>query len=93
MADEKTTKTDAEWKASLTPEQYAVLRGKGTERAFTGAFWNATTRLLDGFKLLNVPETGINIDRVPGPRGPVTFRDLSLRQYTVVPADRLADLD
>ena len=41
MADEKATKTDAEWKASLTPEQYAVLRGKGTERAFTGAFWNA----------------------------------------------------
>ena len=51
----------------------------------TGAFWNATTRLLDGFKLLQVPETGINIDRVPGPRGPVTFRDLYLRQYVVVP--------
>jgi glutamate-5-semialdehyde dehydrogenase len=54
----------------------------------TGAFWNATTRLLDGFKLLAIPETGINIDRVPGPRGPVTYRDLSLRQYVVVPADR-----
>ncbi len=54
----------------------------------TGAFWNATTRLLDGFKLLAVPETGINIDRVPGPRGPVTYRDLSLRQYVVVPAAR-----
>jgi glutamate-5-semialdehyde dehydrogenase len=57
----------------------------------TGAFWNATTRLLDGFKLLHVPETGINIDRVPGPRGPVTFRDLYLRQYVVLPA-RHADL-
>jgi glutamate-5-semialdehyde dehydrogenase len=54
--------------------------------AGTGAFWNATTRLLDGFKLLEVPETGINIDAVPGPRGPVTFRDLSLRQFVVVPA-------
>ncbi len=51
----------------------------------TGAFWNATTRLLDGFKLLEVPETGINIDAVPGPRGPVTFRDLSLRQFVVTP--------
>src|ERR1019366_1324130 len=38
--------------------------------AGTGAFWNATTRLLDGFKLFSVPETGINIDAVPGPRGP-----------------------
>ena len=53
--------------------------------AGTGAFWNATTRLLDGFKLLSVPETGINIDVVPGPRGPVTFRDLYLRQYVVTP--------
>ena len=53
--------------------------------AGTGAFWNAPTRLLDGFKLLEVPETGINIDKVPGPRGPVTFRDLSLRQFLVTP--------
>src|SRR3984885_4779781 len=52
----------------------------------TGAFWNATTRLLDGFKLFEVPETGINIDAVPGPRGPVTFRDLCLRQFVVTPA-------
>jgi glutamate-5-semialdehyde dehydrogenase len=57
--------------------------------AGTGAFWNATPRLLDGFKLLSVPETGINIDVVPGPRGPVTFRDLYLRQYAVVPKDAL----
>jgi len=51
----------------------------------TGAFWNATTRLLDGFKLRGVPETGINVDHVPGPRGPVTFLDLYLRQYVVTP--------
>jgi glutamate-5-semialdehyde dehydrogenase len=54
--------------------------------AGTGAFWNATTRLLDGFKLLGVPETGINVDHLPGPRGPVTFHDLCLRQYVVTPA-------
>jgi glutamate-5-semialdehyde dehydrogenase len=53
--------------------------------AGTGAFWNASTRLLDGFKLFAVPETGINIDAVPGPRGPVTFRDLYLRQFVVTP--------
>jgi glutamate-5-semialdehyde dehydrogenase len=51
----------------------------------TGAFWNASTRWLDGFKLLQAPETGINVDRVPGPRGPVTYRDLYLRQWRVVP--------
>jgi glutamate-5-semialdehyde dehydrogenase len=51
----------------------------------TGAFHNATPRLLDGFKLFAIPETGINIDRVPGPRGPVTFRDLYLRQLVVRP--------
>jgi glutamate-5-semialdehyde dehydrogenase len=53
--------------------------------AGTGVFWNATTRLLDGFRLLQIPETGINVDRLPGPRGPVTFQDLYLRQYVVVP--------
>ena len=52
----------------------------------TGAFWNVSTRLLDGFKLRGVPETGINVDHVPGPRGPVTFHDLCLRQYVVTPA-------
>ena len=51
----------------------------------TGVFWNATTRLLDGYKLLGLPETGINVDHTPGPRGPVTYVDLSLRQFVVLP--------
>src|SRR5262245_748419 len=37
---EKIVKTDAEWKKTLTPQQYHVLREKGTEYAFTGAYWN-----------------------------------------------------
>jgi glutamate-5-semialdehyde dehydrogenase len=78
--------------AGIVTEDAAAAREFLGAYAGTGAFWNATTRLLDGFKLLSVPETGINIDRVPGPRGPVTFRDLSLRQYAVIPASRAEDL-
>ena len=37
---DKINKTDADWKKELTSEQYRVLREKGTERAFTGAYWN-----------------------------------------------------
>ena len=81
LANEETSGLAA---AIVTADQ-AAAREFMDAYAGAGVFWNATTRLLDGFKLFSVPETGINIDAVPGPRGPVTFRDLCLRQFEVTP--------
>jgi peptide-methionine (R)-S-oxide reductase len=39
MSD-KVVKSDAEWQTQLTPEQFHIARKKGTERAFTGQYWN-----------------------------------------------------
>jgi glutamate-5-semialdehyde dehydrogenase len=80
-ADEQTSGLAA---CIVTEDLAAAAEFLGTYGG-TGAFWNVSTRLLDGFKLLGVPETGINVDRVPGPRGPVTFLDLHLRQFVVTP--------
>jgi len=42
MSD-KITKTDAEWREQLSPEEYTVCRQQGTERPFTGRYWDTKT--------------------------------------------------
>lgn len=43
-AQDKVAKSDAEWRDELTPEQYQVARRAGTERAFTGEYWDSKTK-------------------------------------------------
>lgn len=70
--------------ATIVTEDGAAARQFLDGYRGTAALWNATTRFTDGFALLGVPETGVNVDLAPGPRGPVTYRDLCLRQYRIV---------
>jgi glutamate-5-semialdehyde dehydrogenase len=70
--------------ATVVSEDRAVAELFLARYRGTAAFWQVSTRFTDGFALTGAPETGINVDWVPGPRGPVTYRDLWLRQYRVV---------
>ncbi|HWM14102.1 MAG TPA: aldehyde dehydrogenase family protein [Gaiellaceae bacterium] len=70
--------------ASIVAEDESAAQSFFDGYRGTAAAWNAPTRFVDGFELTGAPETGINVGREPGPRGPVTYRDLWLRQYRIV---------
>jgi glutamate-5-semialdehyde dehydrogenase len=80
IANEETSGLAA---AIVTEDAGAAAHFLETYRG-TAAYWQAPTRFTDGFELTGSPETGINVDWTPGPRGPVTYRDLWLRQYRVI---------
>jgi glutamate-5-semialdehyde dehydrogenase len=67
----------------VTEDSQAAERFLDSYRGRAG-FWHAPTRFADGFELTGAPVTGINVDWTPGPRGPVTYRDLWLRQYRII---------
>ncbi|MGB9377837.1 MAG: aldehyde dehydrogenase family protein [Mycobacteriales bacterium] len=71
--------------AAVCAEDEAVFRRFLDNYGGTAALWNSSTRLVDGYRLLGLAETGINVDRSLGPRGPVTYLDLAMRQYVVLP--------
>jgi glutamate-5-semialdehyde dehydrogenase len=80
LANERTSGLAA---GIVTEEAAAAERFLSGYRG-TAACWHAPTRFVDGFELTGAPETGINVDWTPGPRGPVSYRDLHLRQYRIV---------
>jgi glutamate-5-semialdehyde dehydrogenase len=70
--------------ASIVAEDESAAKAFLDGYRGTTALWNATPRFTDGFELTGSPETGINVGLDLGPRGPVTYRDLWLRQYRVI---------
>ena len=48
---DKPERTDEDWRQALTPMQYEVLRRKGTERAFTGTYWDDAWVAAQGWDL------------------------------------------
>lgn len=71
--------------AAVCTRDEVVFNRFGDNYGGTAVLWNASTRLVDGHAMLGIAETGINVDRSLGPRGPVTYPDLGMRQYVVLP--------
>ena len=96
----KVEKSDAEWRAQLTPEQYYVARMRGTERAFTGAHWNTVEPGLYFCVCCNRPlfssqakfESGTGWPSFTEPVGPEAVQEHSDKSYVITRTEvRCAD--
>ena len=74
---QKIKKTDAEWKAELTPEEFQVTRRKGTERAFTGQYHNAKTKGVYSCKCCGTPLFHSNTKFDSGTGWPSFFKPIA----------------
>ena len=96
----KVEKSDAEWRAQLTPEQYYVARMRGTERACTGAHWNTVEPGLYFCVCCNRPlfssqakfESGTGWPSFTEPVGPEAVQEHSDKSYFITRTEvRCAD--
>lgn len=73
----KVKRTDAEWKADLTPEEYKITRRKGTERAFTGKYHDAKTKGVYACKCCGEPLFHSNTKFDSGTGWPSFFKPIA----------------
>jgi len=96
----KVRKSEAEWKAALKPEQYRVTRLKGTERAFTGEYWNTTEAGVYRCVCCDSPlfdsetkfESGCGWPSFTAPSSPDTIREEEDRSHFMVRTEVVCDV-
>ena len=81
---QKITKTDAEWKQQLTDEQYRVTRGKGTERAFCGVFYDNPRKGIYHCVCCNLPLFASDAKFESGTGWPSFFQPVAAENVEVI---------
>ena len=79
LMEHQEARTDRDWKEALTREQYRVLRKHGTERAFTGAYWNTKTSGTYVCAACGAPLFDSNVKYDSGSGWPSFYEPLSTR--------------